>query len=184
MLMNTAKDESKNNKLFLKLLVENQPKIHAYILTLITSQADADDILQEVCSQLWMRFGEFEQGTNFLSWALRFAFFEVLNFRSRRRRSRQVLFDDDVLQQMIPILDNEMKMADLRMEALEQCLDRLNGRAKDAITMKYNKCLNVIQIADILSLSAQGVYKLLSRTHSQLLSCIQRVIAQEETVHG
>lgn len=182
--MNTVKDESKNNKLFLKLLVENQPKIHAYVLTLITSQSDAEDILQEVCSQLWMRFDQFEEGTNFLAWALRFAFFEVLNFRSKKNRSKQILFDDDVLQQMIPILDEEMKTADLRIDALEQCLDKLNERARDAIAMKYNKSLSAAQIGKTLSLSAQGVYKLLSRVHSQLLLCIQRVIAQEETLHG
>jgi RNA polymerase sigma-70 factor (ECF subfamily) len=170
--------------LFLKLLVENQPKIHAYILTLITSQSDADDILQEVCSQLWTRFGEFEEGTNFLSWALRFAFFEVLNFRSKKHRSKQILFDNDVLQQMIPILDEEMKTADLRMDALEQCLDKLNERARNAIAMRYNKSLSVVQIGEAMSLSMQGVYKLLARVHSQLLSCIQRVIAQEETIHG
>lgn len=179
-----TKDESKNSKLFLKLLVENQPKIHAYILTLVTSQSDAEDILQEVCSQLWTRFSEFEEGTNFLSWALRFAFFEVLNFRSKKHRSKQILFDNDVLQQMIPILDEEMKTVDLRMDALEQCLDKLNERARNAIAMKYNKSLSVVQIGEALSLSIQGVYKLLSRVHSQLLSCIQHVIAQEEAMHG
>lgn len=179
-----AKDESKQSKLFLKLLVENQPKIHAYILTLITSQSDAEDILQEVCSQLWTRFGEFEEGTNFLSWALRFAFFEVLNFRSKKHKSKQILFDNDVLQQMIPILDEEMKAADLRMDALEQCLDKLNERARNAIAMRYNKSLSVLQIGEALSLSIHGVYKLLARVHSQLLSCIQHVIAQEETIHG
>lgn len=178
------KDESKKNKLFLRLLVENQPKIHAYILTLVTSQSDADDILQDVFSQLWIRFGEFKEGTNFLSWALRFAFFEVLNFRSKKGKSKHVLFDNDVLQQIVPILDDEMKTADRRMDALEKCLDKLSERARDAIMMKYNRSLSAVQIGETLNLSAQGVYKLLSRVHSQLLSCIQRVIAQEETSHG
>ena len=184
MTTDLTKDDSKSNKLFLKLLVENQPKIHAYILTLITSQSDADDILQEVCSQLWMRFDQFEEGTNFLAWALRFSFFEVLNFRSKKHKSKQILFDDVVLQQMIPILDEEIKTADLRMDALEQCLDKLNERARHAITMKYNKSLSVAEIAEALSLSIQGVYKLLARVHSKLLLCVQSVVAQEETLHG
>lgn len=179
-----VQDECKRNKLFLKLLLENQPKIHAYVLTLITSQADADDILQEVCSQLWRRFDEFEEGTNFLSWALRFAFFEVLNFRSKKNRSKQILFDDEVLQQMIPILDEEIKTADVRIDALEQCLEKLSERNRQILTMKYNKGFNAAQIGDTMNLSCQGVYKLLARLHGQLLSCVERFIRREETLYG
>ncbi|HOK66812.1 MAG TPA: sigma-70 family RNA polymerase sigma factor [Anaerohalosphaeraceae bacterium] len=174
----------KRNKLFLKLLLENQPKIHAYILSLVTSQSDADDILQEVCSQIWARFDQFEEGGNFLSWALRFAFFEVLNFRSKKNKSRQVLFDNEVLQQMIPVLDEEMKTADARMDALEQCLEKLNERSRKMIDMRYDKGLNPAQISRSMNLSIHAVYKLLSRIHSQLLSCVERAIRREEFLHG
>ena len=170
--------------MFLKLLLEHQPKIHAYILSLVTSQSDADDILQEVCSQLWSRFDQFEEGTNFLSWALRFAFFEVLNFRSKKSKSRQLLFDNEVLQQMIPILDEEMQSADVRMDALEQCLEKLSQRGKEVIQMKYDKGFSPIQISESMTLSIQVVYKLLSRIHSQLLSRVERMIRREEYLHG
>jgi RNA polymerase sigma-70 factor (ECF subfamily) len=179
-----SSNESQRNKLFLKLLLEHQPKIHAYILTLVTSQADADDLLQEVCSQIWRRFDQYEEGTNFLAWALRFAFFEVLNFRSKRHKSRQILFDNEVLGQMIPILDEEIKNADVRMDALEQCLEKLNERGREVITMKYSKGLSVAQIGETMSLSLQGVYRLLARLHGRLLSCVERVIRREETLYG
>lgn len=174
----------KRNKLFIKLLLEHQPKIHAYILSLVSSQSDADDILQEVCSQIWARFDQFEEGSNFLSWALRFAFFEVLNFRSRKSRSKQVLFDDEVLQQMIPILDEEMQTADARMDALEQCLEKLNERSRKLIDMKYDKGLNPAQISCLMDLSIHAVYKLLSRIHRQLLACVERALRREEFLHG
>lgn len=177
-------DVSKRNKLFLKLLLEHQPKIHAYILSLVTSQSDADDLLQEVCSQLWTRFDQFEEGTNFLSWALRFAFFEVLNFRSKRSKSRQLLFDNEVLQQMMPILDEEMRTADVRIDALEKCLQKLSERGKEVIQMKYDKGLSPMQISEMMALSVHGVYKLLSRIHSQLLSCVEKIIRREELLHG
>lgn len=179
-----GQDVSKRNKLFLKLLLEHQPKIHAYILSLITSQSDADDLLQEVCSQIWARFDQFEEGTNFLSWALRFAFFEVLNFRSKQSRSRQLLFDNEVLQQIIPILDEEMRTADARIDALEKCLQKLSERGKEVIQMKYDKGMSPMQISERMTLSIHGVYKLLSRIHSQLLSCVERMIRREDLLHG
>ena len=179
-----SQNDYKQNKLFLKLLLEHQPKIHAYILSLVLSQTDAEDILQEVCSQIWMRFNQFEPGTNFLSWALRFAFFEVLNFRSKKSKSRQFLYDNEVLQQMIPILDEEMKSADVRIDALEQCLQKLSDRGKEIIKMKYDKGLSPAQISSTLTLSVHGVYKLLGRIHGQLLSCVERMIRREELLHG
>lgn len=174
----------KRNKLFLKLLLEHQPKIHAYILSLGVSQSDADDILQEVCSQIWTRFDQFEEGTNFLSWALRFAFFEVLNFRSQKSKSKQVLFDNELLQQVVPILDEEMRTADVRLDALERCLEKLSERGKEVIQMKYDKGFSPAQISHTMALSIHAVYKLLARLHSQLLSCVERILRTEEYLHG
>jgi RNA polymerase sigma-70 factor (ECF subfamily) len=174
----------KRNKLFLKLLLEHQPKIHAYILSLVPSQSDAEDILQEVCTQIWTRFDQFEEGGNFLSWALRFAFFEVLNFRSKKSKSRHVIFDPETFQQMIPVLDEEMQTVDARMDALEECLEKLNERSRKIIDMRYGKGFNPAQISAKMNLSIHAVYKLFSRIHSQLLSCVERAIRREEYLHG
>jgi RNA polymerase sigma-70 factor (ECF subfamily) len=79
--------DNKNNKLFLKLLLDNQSRIHAYILSLVPNYADADDILQTVSELMWSRLTSLSRGQ--ISWAGRcvYAHFEVLAFEKRRPNS-------------------------------------------------------------------------------------------------
>lgn len=47
----------------------------------------ADDILQETMSVLWNKFDQYVIGTDFLSWALKVAHFQVLcHIKSRKFR--------------------------------------------------------------------------------------------------
>jgi RNA polymerase sigma-70 factor (ECF subfamily) len=52
---------------FLGLLVPNQRRIQAFILTLVPNVADAEDIYQETLSEMWNKFDSFEVGTDFVA---------------------------------------------------------------------------------------------------------------------
>ena len=45
---------------FIRLLMENERRIYAYILTLLGNGADAEDVLQETSIILWDKFAEFQ----------------------------------------------------------------------------------------------------------------------------
>ena len=168
-----ALDRDKH-RLFLKLLLEHQSKVHAYILSLVPNYADADDIQQEVSHLLWQRFNDFQPGTNFLSWALRFAYFEVINFRKKRAKSRETVFDNKTLAQMLPVLEDEMKHTEERFSSLEHCLGKLEERSREIIKMRYNMDLHPKEIGVRLGYTVANVYKRLSRIHSRLLNCVER----------
>ena len=44
------------NRLFLRLFLQNQRRLYAYILTLLPNRADADDVLQETSLVMWDKF--------------------------------------------------------------------------------------------------------------------------------
>lgn len=168
--------DSEKHKLFLKLLLEHQAKIHAYILTLVPNYADADDVLQNVSEVIWRRFDQFQPGTNFLSWALRCAHLEILNFRKKKSRSREIIFDQTTFEQMLPILNDEIKKVDYRRDALEQCLKKLGTTGREIIKMRYNMDLRPKEIGIRLGYTVASMYKLISRIHNKLLSCIERTL--------
>ena len=168
-----ALDRDKH-RLFLKLLLEHQAKVHAYILSLVPNYADADDVLQEVSQLLWQRFDEFQPDTNFLSWALRFAYFEAINFRKWHAKSKEMVFDDKTLAQILPVLEDEMKHIDERLNALEHCLGKLEERSREIIKMRYNMDLRPKEISVRLGYTIANVYKRLSRIHSWLRNCAER----------
>jgi len=163
--------------LFLKLLLEHQSKIYAYILSLVPNYADADDILQNVSEIIWRRFDQFQPGTNFLAWALKCTHLEILYFRRKQSKSRQVVFDNEVLEQMLPIVADEITTIDDRRDALENCLKRLPDVSRETIRLRYYQGLRPKEISVRLGFTIANVYKVISRIHRKLLLCVEQTLA-------
>src|SRR5688572_9156273 len=84
-------DKVKKGKSFLRLFLQNQRRVYAYILTLLANRADADDALQEASLVMWDKFDPDSPPDDFAAWGCRIAYFKVLDIRKKRQRSR-VLF--------------------------------------------------------------------------------------------
>ncbi len=162
-------------ELFLKLLLENQMRIHAYILALVPNYADADDILQQTSSLMWRKFDDFKPGTNFTSWGIRIAHYEIMGYRKRRNRDKLV-FGDDFLEDMIPIVEQENKNTDGKIEALRQCVKKLGMRGRELVKLRYYEGMKAKEMSSRTGLTVAVIYKSLARINGHLLSCIERTI--------
>ena len=76
------------NAEFVRLWTLHGQRVYAYLLTLTSNRADADEIFQEVGITLWEKFDQFESGTSFQAWARRVALNKVRSFRQLRRIRR------------------------------------------------------------------------------------------------
>ena len=52
----------------MRLWVQYQSRVYAYIRALVFRRADAEDILQEVAVVLWRKYDQFEPGSRFDQW--------------------------------------------------------------------------------------------------------------------
>ena len=77
--------EHERHEEFMRLFLSCQPRIFAFIRSLVFSRADADDVLQETALVLWEKFARFEPGTRFDRWAFRIAHFQVMYHRQKKR---------------------------------------------------------------------------------------------------
>ena len=71
---------------FARLFSRHARRIYAFIMTLVFSHHDAEEVFQNTSVVLWNKFGEFRPGSNFFAWASRIAYFEVLNLMKQQRR--------------------------------------------------------------------------------------------------
>lgn len=71
---------------FLHLFTTYQLRVYRYIVTLVANQADAEEIFGETNMVIWRKSDPFRPGTNFLAWACRIAYLEVLKHRERKGR--------------------------------------------------------------------------------------------------
>jgi RNA polymerase sigma-70 factor, ECF subfamily len=67
------------------------------------------------------------------------------------------------------------------LDALRECVDGLEGRARQAIDMHYHEHASREAIADQLDMQPDGVKTLLRRTRQVLRECIERKLKIEST---
>ena len=156
---------------FTRLLLQNQKRIAGLIYSLVPRGADADDVIQETCSVMWRKFGEFEPGTDFGAWALRIARFQVMSYYNRRRRVQARLSDETIEALTDTIAEIRWESSD-RIEALRTCVGQLKEREFDLVQRRYGVGENIGEIAGHIGSSVHAVYKALARLHVRLLACV------------
>jgi len=176
--MNTAPDGSSRTESFLTLLMPNQRRLLAFILTLVPNQTDAEDLLQETTMVMWRRFDEYRPGSDFVAWGITIARYKVLNYRKKYATSH-VQFSDEVLNVLQAEAPEMLQHMDSRTEAVRRCLRNLDEKDMNLIKLRYGKGLTFKNISELLGRSAQSIHKSLARVHNALIFCIRRVMAME-----
>lgn len=168
---------------FTSQLVAVQRRLYSYILTLIPSLSDADDVLQNSNAVILAKREEYQPGTEFGAWACRVAYFEILAHRRRKAREHnRVLFAegqllDDLAGEAVERYASE---EDTSVSRLERCMSKLSINYRELIRLRYQKDLSSEQIAADTGRSASAVRQLLYRVRAQLLSCMQHERRKEE----
>src|SRR5207245_3790200 len=93
-----ARQQSKG-KLFLRLFLQNERRLYAYVLTLVPNRADADDVFQDASLTMWDKFDSASPPDDFAAWGCRIAYFKVLDFRKKTQRSR-LQFNQELLERL------------------------------------------------------------------------------------
>src|SRR6218665_2786900 len=108
----------------------------AFVRRLVTSQADADDILQEVAIVLWNKFHEFRLDADFRTWAFGVAKFKILSWMRDQKRD-QLMLANDVVDLIVD--DSQRVDANLQRqrELLERCFSKVTASDRELLSQAY-----------------------------------------------
>jgi len=164
---------------FVKLFTQHEAGLRAFVRSLVFSWDDVDEIMQNTGVVLWRKFSDFDQSTNFMSWACVVARFEVLSWRRDKARDRHV-FDEDLVA-LLAVEAEEMHetLTDER-RALDVCLAKLPTNLRQVVVAAYEPGVKLNEVAGELGKSATAFYKILNRTRASLLDCITEQVALEK----
>ena len=137
----------------------------------------AEDLLQAVAGVLWEKRADFDTSRPFAAWAVGVAQLEVLKWRQRAARSREVL-SEDALHLLAEVANEHEGEADDRYFFLAECLQGLTDMARRVLQMKYAGGLKIRDIASGLARSVAAVEMMLVRSRRELRECIERKMAQ------
>ena len=164
---------------FSDCLVAAQSRLYSYIFTLLPWSDQANDVLQETNLVLWREADEFASKDNFLAWACRVAYFQVLTYRKKTQRDRMVFgeaFLEGLARQTVPGDDNAEEEGLL----LHDCLKELPVRERALIQKRYDAGNSVKAIAVELDETPNAVAVNLFRIRQSLLKCVQDKLAQRD----
>lgn len=172
----TKEDHDDLYERFLHLLVQNQRNIFGFILSMVPQHSVAEDLLQETIMVMWRKFSTFQSGTNFKAWAFQIAKLHILKWREKSKNNR-VKFSTEALESIdIVSKSDSFKHEDDLLEALKDCMEKLNVEDKCLIEMRYFDRMKIKQIALTLKRPIHGMYKTMARVHHLLCLCISEAI--------
>lgn len=163
---------------FVRLLVEHEPRLRAYLRGLLPTWTDVEEVMQNASLVAWRKFSEFQRDTNFGGWLLTIARFEALKHRRTVARS-PLVFSDDVWELLAGETSTEPEAGHLRRDALERCLAKLPGAQRELVLQAHTPGARLKEIALQTGSSEQAFYKTMQRVRAALLECIARTMAQE-----
>lgn len=161
---------------FVQLFTRHQRRLFLHILAQVPHPVDAEEILQETNVIAWSKFRQFQLGTNFLAWATQIATFEIMKYRSRRRRER-LQFSEEFLNAVAAESLVQSEELELRRAALANCLQKLRPQDRELIQQRYAPGESGKALASTLGRPPNSVYQSLGRIRRSLLECIERQVA-------
>jgi RNA polymerase sigma-70 factor (ECF subfamily) len=169
-----------NGKLFLRLFLQNEHRLYAYILTLLPNRADAEDVLQEVSLVLWDKFDERHPPDDFAAWGCRIAYFKVLDFFKKSRRC-PVRSSQAMLERLAETAVEQAGILQLdeRSEALAACIEKLRPADRELLARRFARGATTRSTAAEVGRSVDAVYKALAKIRHALFECVTRSLAQE-----
>ena len=162
-----------DHRRFLKHFLTHEGVLKAYLLAASGNAVEADDLLQEVSSVLWERFADYDEARPFRAWALGIARLEILKWRQRLARRREVL-SDQALHSLAQAADEQAEETEARRGLLNACLELLAEGVREVVQLRYTDALPLAGIAERTGRSVEAIEMVLVRARKALRECVER----------
>jgi RNA polymerase sigma-70 factor, ECF subfamily len=163
---------------FLRLLGSHERGLLAFVVALVPSWSDADDIVQEVRTRLWEQFDQYDPTKDFGVWARTIAYWQVLTWRKSAQR-RSTTFGTDGMDAIARHVESRAGDWEDRASALRKCLEKLDPPKRKLIELYYSGVKSARELAEELGRSFHSVRHTLQRTRLALADCIEKTLQEQ-----
>jgi RNA polymerase sigma-70 factor (ECF subfamily) len=158
---------------FSELVSAHRSRVFGYIYAMLHNMSDAEDVYQQTTVLMWEKFDSFKLGTDFGSWALKIAYYNVKNFQRSTRR-RHVFFSDAVMERVASSFQSrDIHDAKERLDALGQCVGRLPDRHQYILRRRYAENTPIKELAAGEGKTEAAMSMLLCRLRKTIFHCVQ-----------
>lgn len=162
-----------------QLWTKAYPTVAGYVSSVVTDFHEAEDLLQSVAVAVVRKFDTYDTTRPFTAWAVGIARTEVLRHRRQRATDKHV-FADDLVECVAAAYEQMADELDDRRWALAECLQRVAGRSRRALRLRYVENLKPSAMAPRMDMTVGAVRVLLHRIREALRQCIEHRLAPGE----
>ncbi|MFO1021776.1 MAG: sigma-70 family RNA polymerase sigma factor [Planctomycetales bacterium] len=149
-----------------------QPVVSAFLGASVRDFAARDDLLQDVAVAVIESFERYDPERPFVSWALGIAQ-NQLRLHWRRMERKRIVLDDELVEKLAVTFESISVEQERQFDFLQECLGKLEGRARRLCDLRYVEDLKPAAIAEVVGMSANGVAKSLQRIRERLRDCMR-----------
>lgn len=170
--------DSKSSKFF-GLYNSIHGSLMSYIMMMVHNQTAAEDLLQETATIMWEQFDHFQEGTNFTAWAMTIARNKTLEYLRDNRRTKKLLHHE-FYTKLSHVAEHSAQDYSLRVNALDDCLKKMDAKDKKLIILRYQDNISVKDISLKIGRPASTLYFRISHIINLLNLCISRSLSKQE----
>jgi RNA polymerase sigma-70 factor, ECF subfamily len=167
---------------FVQRLTSCQPRLYAYLTTLLLDRNQSEDVLQQTNLVIWEKADEFIGCENFEARACKVAYFQALaSRRDATRDRRRLLFDERLLETLAQRASDRIdQMPRCYLAALRDCMKKLTDQQRDLLDRRYHPGETVNDIATSRGERPEATSAMLYRIRKKLLACIRETVKQDK----
>lgn len=154
-----------------------QPMVAVFLRSSVRDQHAADDLLQEVATNVITSYDRFDPDRSFKAWVMGIARNCLMTYYRSASRD-QIIFDGELLDQMTATYERMSDESDLLREALKWCLSKLPDRTQRIFEYYYAKRIPTKDIAEKMGMSPSAVRVLMHRVRNALRVCAKKHVVQ------
>jgi RNA polymerase sigma-70 factor (ECF subfamily) len=159
------------------LINRYEQKIRRYAKRFLVDREDVNDVLQEVFIKAYRNIRSFDAKRKFSPWLYRIAHNELINHLKKRKKNPLPLFDLDAFFPQ-SLADNNVSREVERRDmtgTIEKCLDKLEIKYREPVTLYYLEELSYKEIADVLRLPVSTVGIRIKRAREMIKSLCKKM---------
>ena len=159
---------------FEQLIERHQALVAGTVARMLGSNADVEDIAQQVFIRVWKSAGRYVARAKFTTWLLKITRNLVFNEMRRVKRHPHLPAQIEPEGDEIPLKDEQMTSPDATLlqnelqKAIETAISLLPDTQRMALVLRRYEELSYEEIADVLELSVPAVKSLLFRARTEL----------------
>jgi len=166
---------------FVSLFARHERAVRGYVRSLLPSNQDVDDVMQEVGLACWHKFKTFDSAGSpgiFVRWACVIARFEVLRHRRNLARDRLVL-SEEVIKLLATDAEIRLEKAQAERVAVESCLKKLSDPERRLLLSVHTQGDSIARIAVELGEKARRLYSKLNALRDLIAECVRKKLVAE-----